>query len=202
MPRPATTPLGEAVYARLGPVAVQDETLGWPLLTLVQGLAEMARQVEDLVRPADIARHTWDPLLDVDLSPDWNLPYLGQFVGVRVTPGATPVQARAQIKAEGGFQRGTPAAMVAAVRATLVGSQYVFLRERDGDEDHITVVTRTADTPAPAVTLAAAVSQKAAGLILAHIVTSVRTYVENTTLAPTYAARSATYANYAASRGF
>src|SRR4051794_24794349 len=52
MPRPATTPLGEAVYARLGPVAVQDETLGWPLLTLVQGLAEMARQVEDLVRPA------------------------------------------------------------------------------------------------------------------------------------------------------
>jgi hypothetical protein len=139
------TALGEAIYARLGPVAVQDEALGWPLLTLVQALAEMARQVEELVRPADIARHAWDPLLDVDLSPDWNLPYLGQFVGVRVTPGATPAQARAQIKAEGGFQRGTPAAMVAAVRATLVGTQYVFLKERDGDEDHITVVTRTRD---------------------------------------------------------
>jgi hypothetical protein len=116
MPRPATTPLGEAVYARLGPVAVQDETLGWPLLTLVQGLAEMARQVEDLVRPADIARHTWDPLLDVDLSPDWNLPYLGQFVGVRVTPGATAFQARQQIKAETYAARSATYANYAASR--------------------------------------------------------------------------------------
>jgi hypothetical protein len=45
-------------------------------------------------------------------------------------------------------------------------------------------------------------SQKAAGLILAHVVTSVRTYLENTAIAPTYAARSATYANYTAARGF
>ena len=199
MARPATTALGEAVYARLGPVAAQDESLGWPLLTFVQALCEMGRQVEELVRGGEQA---YDPLLDVDLSPDWNLPYIGQFVGVRVTPGATPTQARAQIKGVGGFKRGTPAAMAEAVRATLTGSQYVFVRERDGDQDHITVVTRTADTPNPAATLAAARSQKAAGLILSAVQTTVRTYTENKASQPTYAARTSAYANYAAARGF
>jgi hypothetical protein len=202
MARPATTPLGEAVYARLGPVAVQDEALGWPLLTLVQGLAEMARQVEELVRPADLDRLAWDPLLDVALSPDWNLPYLGQFVGVRVTPGATPAQARQQIRAEGGFQRGTPGAMIAAVKPTLGGNQYVFLKERDGDEDHITVVTRTSETTSAPVTLAAAMSQKAAGLILSLVTTTVRTYLEVGAAGGTYSGAAATYGTYAAARGF
>jgi hypothetical protein len=202
MPRPATTPLGEAIYARLGPVATQDEALGWPLLTLVQSLAEMGRQVEELVRPADLDRLAWDPLLDVDLSPDWNLPYLGQFVGVRVTPGATPAQARQQIRAEGGFQRGTPGAMIAAVKPTLGLTQYVFLKERDGDEDHITVVTRTSETPNPAVTLAAAVSQKAAGLILTHVVTSVRTWLEIDAAGGTWAGVSAMYGTWDNARGF
>lgn len=175
MARPATTDLGEAVYARLGPVAAQDESLGWPLLTFVQALCEMGRQVEELVRGGEQA---YDPLLDVDLSPDWNLPYIGQFVGVRVTPGASPAQARAQIRGVGGFQRGTPAAMIAAVRATLTGTQYVGLVERDGDQDHITVTTRSAETPNPAATLAAALSQKAAGLILAVVNTATIIYSE------------------------
>jgi hypothetical protein len=178
MPRPATTPLGEAVYERLGPVAVQDEALGWPLLIFVQGLAEMARQVEELVRPDAIDRRAWDPLLDVDLSPDWNLPYLGQFVGVRVTPGGTPAQWRAQIKGVGGFKRGTVAAMKEAVRATLTGTQFVDVIERDGDAWHITVTTRSAETPNPSVTLAAAMAQKAAGLVLAMVNTATIIYTE------------------------
>jgi hypothetical protein len=178
MARPATTSLGEAIYARLGPVAANDEALGWPLLTFVQGLAEMGREVEELVRPDDPARRAWDPLLDVDLSPDWNLPYLGQFVGVRVTPGATPAQARAQIKAEGGFKRGTVAALREAVRATLTGTQFVDVIERDGDPWHITVTTRSAETPSPAVSLAAAMGQKAAGLILTMVNTATIVYSE------------------------
>lgn len=178
MPRPATTALGEATYSRLEPVSHQDEALGWPLLTFVQALAEMLRQVEELVRPADPSRQAWDPLLDVDLAPDWHLPYIGQFVGVRVTPGGTPAQWRAQIKGVTGFKRGTPAAMIAAVQATLTGTKYVALIERDGDQDHITVTTRAAETPNSAASLAAAVSQKAAGLILTFISTATITYTE------------------------
>jgi len=176
MARPATTDLGEAVYARLEPVATQDEALGWPLLTYVQALAEMGREVEELVRGGEQA---WDPLLDVDLSPDWNLPYRAQFVGVRVTPGATPAQARAQIKGVGGFKRGTPAAMIEAVKATLTGTKYVGLIERDGDAWHITVTTRSSETPNPSATLAAAVSQKAAGLVLNVVNTATITYAES-----------------------
>jgi hypothetical protein len=178
MARPATSALGEAVYAHLGPVAVQDEPLGWPLLTLVQALAEMGRQVEDLVRPDDPDRRAWDPLLDVDLSPDWNLPYIGQYVGVRVTPGGTPAQWRAQIRGVGGFKRGTVAAMREAVRATLTGTQFVDIIERDGDPWHITVTTRSAETPNPAAALAAAMSQKAAGLILTMVNTATIIYTE------------------------
>lgn len=179
MARPATTSLGEAVYARLGPVATQDEALGWPLLTLVQGLAEMGREVEELVRPADPARDAWDPLLDVDLSPDWNLPYLGQYVGTRLAPGLTVAQQREQIRSHNGWQRGTPAAMVSAVQATLTGTRYVGLIERDVDQDHITVTVRSGEAPNFAATQAAAAAAKAAGLILAVVSTATITYAES-----------------------
>ena len=178
MTRPATSTLGEALYARLEPVASQDEALGWPLLIYCQALAEMGRQVEELVRPDDPARDAWDPLLDVDLSPDWNLPYIAQFVGVRLTPDGTPDQWRAQIKGVGGFKRGTPAAMIEAVRATLTGTRYVGLIERDGDQDHLTVTVRSVEAPNPSATQAAAMSQKAAGLILNFIVSATITYTE------------------------
>lgn len=202
MPRPATIPFTEAAYARLEPVAARDEDFGWPMLTFVQALAEMIRPVEELVRPLDPDREAGAPLLDVDLAPDWNLAWLAQFVGVRLSPGVTAARARVEIRSVGGFRRGTPAALLEAVRPTLTGGQYTFLQERDGDEAHMTLVTRTAETPSPTVTLSAAMRQKAAGLILTHVVTAANLYVETAAAAPTYAARSATYATYADARGF
>jgi hypothetical protein len=164
----------------------------------------MARQVEELVRPADIDRLAWDPLLDVDLSPDWNLPYLGQFVGVRVTPGATPAQARQQIKAEGGFQRGTPGAMIAAVKPTLGGNAVRVpqgTRRRRGP--HHRRHAHSGDAERPAVTLAAAVSQKAAGLILvARRDDGADLPRERCGSRHVLRRGSATYGTYAAARGF
>jgi hypothetical protein len=61
----------------------------------------------------------WGPLLDPTLCPTAALPYLGQFVGVAVPDGADDATARAAIRAESGFSRGTLAAITKAVERSI-----------------------------------------------------------------------------------
>lgn len=74
----------------------------------------------------------WSVLLDPDNCPTAFLPWLGQFVGVVVPPGTDDATARSLVKAEAGFQRGTPGAITTAATRNLTGTQSCVLLERTG----------------------------------------------------------------------
>ena len=197
----------ERTYDGLEPLAVFDEANGWSLLILVNALGTMFQLVEELVR--DTAEGPgWSMLMDVDRCPDIALPWLGQFAGVRLLPGSTPDEQRTRIKSTDGFKRGTPAALTAAAKATLTGSQTVVLRERYSapqvpDPDgayYLYVATYTVETPNPAATQQALLSQKPAGIVLVYTAITGQDYqtVKNTTA--TYAALKSKYASYGAVR--
>jgi hypothetical protein len=61
----------------------------------------------------------WGKLLDPDLCPAEALPYLGQYVGVTIPVGTPEAEARALVKAKGGTNRGTEAAVVAAIESSI-----------------------------------------------------------------------------------
>jgi hypothetical protein len=177
------------------------ETEGWPWATICKALAAPIDPLYDLLA---LPRHPWQPAYDLDAAPDWILPWLAQHEGVDLPPGLTPDEQRAWIRDAGGRRRGRPESIRTAARNTLTGNQYVFLKERDGSADVMTLVTRTSETPGPAFTLAKARAQAPAGLqAFNHVVTDVRIYLEvGAAGGGTYAGAAALYGNYAAARGF
>jgi hypothetical protein len=87
------------------------------------------------------------PILALELCPDWALPWLAQWVGIRIPSGMSATDARALIGDVSGFARGTPASLRAAVQTTLTDSKTVWFRERDGSPYRLEVVTLTSETP-------------------------------------------------------
>jgi hypothetical protein len=174
--RPATTPFAEAVYARLAPVAVEDEGLGWPLLQFIVALSQMFAKVEAIVRAGD-GRVPYSPLLDVNVCPPFALPFLAQLAGVKLralntgeTLDAWAVYARDAIVRRSGRNRGRPDAMLSAVEATLTGTRSVRLLERAGGDAYaLTVITKPGETPNVAASTAAALTQKPAGIVLTMV---------------------------------
>lgn len=69
-------------------------------------------------------------VLDPDLCPPGLLPFLGQFVGVRVPDGTPAGSARTLVKEEAGFARGSQGAIVNAATNLLSGTQYVAYSPR------------------------------------------------------------------------
>lgn len=140
-----------------------------PLLALANAIGGMLAPLDDLIRSTP-AGPAWSALADSDRIPAEALPWLGQFVGVRVTRGSDPATQRAEILRAAGWGRGTPAAMVAAAQATLTGGQIVVFRERHESPYRVRVITYTSQTPTPATTAAELLAQKPAGILLAHAV--------------------------------
>jgi hypothetical protein len=129
----------------------------------------------------------WSVLFDVDAVPPMDLPFLGQFVGVRVPDGADDATARALIKAEAGRSRGTAASIVSRVQGVLTGTKTVILRERtaaDGSPDayHIVIGTLTSESPAVAVIKAAVETAsggvKPAGIQITYVISDGFTFSE------------------------
>jgi hypothetical protein len=209
MPPPDLTPTGEFLWDEVGVAQPGDDQRGSPARILVGAVAKALGPLFDIVRDTDQGPG-WSAVLDPDcivaMLPETVaqrvLRWLGQFAGQSFPADMTAAAMAAQVGIPASFERGTFDALVQAVRHTITGTGYVFALERQGSPYRVTVVTRTSETPSPAMTLAAAQSQKPAGLVLTHVVTTTRTYLENSSIAPTYAARSATYATYAAARGF
>jgi hypothetical protein len=162
------------LYAMLAPLAQLDPNAGWSLLILTNAIGTMYQLVEDWVRDS-AAGPGWSLLMDVDRCPVEALPWLGQFVGVRLLPNSSEADQRARIASTDGFRRGTPAAMIGAAQATLTGTRTLRFKERSGDTAvtpeyayYLDAVTYKNETPDPAATLRALLAQKPAGLVLTY----------------------------------
>jgi hypothetical protein len=166
---------GDVLLDRLG---VYDDHDPDGVLQLMAGWVRVALEDVDLVaRDDDQGRQGWERLFaDLDTTPRWALDWIAVWAGI--DPGRyTDQELRDAITVPEGLRRGTLDALRAAVQRTLTGSRYVRLLERSDPAQpgvdspyHLTFITRTAETPDPAATYSAAVSQKAAGLVLHHAV--------------------------------
>jgi hypothetical protein len=165
--RPTVSEPTEQLYSALGPLTAGDEERDWPLLRICEALiAAFVEQIWQYVSDTDDGLG-WTLVMDPNRTPADALPWLGQFAGVELFPGQTEDERRAAIRDPAGFQRGTRGAMYRAVRATLTGAKTVQIHERvGGDAYHLAVETLPGQTPDPAVTLNAILSQKPIGLVL------------------------------------
>ena len=101
--------------------------------------------------------------------PPEGLAWLGQFIGVVVNPTATEAAQRQQIATHSGFQRGTPASIIAAAQLTLTGGRQVFLTERvGGNAWQLGVITYVSETPDAAATLKAIQASTPAGIVVTY----------------------------------
>lgn len=106
--------------------------------------------------------------------PAADLPFLGQFVGVEVPVGQDYPTALSLVTTEAGLQRGTPAAIIAAAKRNLTGTQSVTLIERvrpDGVADAywFILIVRPEECPS-AANLTAAVNLVKPGGVMWQLV--------------------------------
>jgi hypothetical protein len=197
----------QRLYDSMAPVAQEDEFNQWALLIFINGIGVMFQLLEDWARDTPDGPG-WSLLLDLNRCPDIALPWLAQFVGVRIIRGSTPDEMRARIASTDGFRRGTVAAMTGAAKATLTGNQRLIFRERDGVEmGHpespeyaycLKVATWESETPDPAATLAALLSQKPGGILLDYNPATMQDYAQVKLNNATYAVVKSRYIDYAA----
>lgn len=187
MSRPVVSAWAERLYASLSPYTTQDEALGWPLLIYLGALGdELYQQMDDLGR----GTLGWGDVMNPDTCPVYALPWLGQLVGVVVDTTLSEANQRAQVKAAAGWQRGTPASIIAAIQRYLTGAQYVLLQERFGGNAYaLNIVTHTSETPVDTTEMVEA----AKAVIPAGMLVTFSTY-----LGQTYAQLKAGFATYAA----
>lgn len=166
----------DRLMARLAPIDVGDGTL--------QALAHAVAapgEVFDTIAREQTGYAAHGQIMDPDVAPAAVLPWLAQFAGVQLFPSDTEATRRARIKAAAGFFRGTPGAMIAEVKPTLTGTQYVnLIQQAGGNRWALTLITRPAETPDAAGTYAAALRQKPAGINLTHVQTNDVLWVEAT----------------------
>jgi hypothetical protein len=73
-------------------------------------------------------------LFDPDLCPYGFLPFLAAFVGVKIPVGTPEAEARALLKAESGFARGTRASIEAAIERCVSGEFQLIERRNAANE--------------------------------------------------------------------
>jgi len=167
--RPALSPFARELYEdRIHPLVTRDAENEYAMAHLVCAAARMIDPIE-FVRD-DASGPGYSGLLDLNRAPADGLGWLAMFAGVRLIDGSTDVQQRERIDGTDGFQRGTPAAIIAAAQATLTGTRVVRVLERINSAYSLTVITRVSETTDAAATNRALQAAKPVGLILTHIV--------------------------------
>lgn len=164
-------PVAERVYNILAPMAVYDPAASYSLLAYIAMLAYNMEEVANLAETDTDGEVGWSKIIDITRCPDKALPWLAQFVGVYLPPGISADDQRQRIQATDGWNRGTPAAIMAAPAPFLTGTKSVLMRERfdpgaGADPYHLQVVTKTSETPDTSTVLAALMAQKPAGIVL------------------------------------
>jgi hypothetical protein len=174
----------DELLAELAPLAYDDEAQDGALTAYLEAASEPFEEVEALARDTD-AGPGWSFLMDPAVTPVKALPWLAQLVGVaRVDqqPGEIDADYRARysalIAARVGFERGTRAAIIAALSSELTGSKTIVFRERDGSAYHLRIRTLADETPDATRARAAILSQKPAGITLSYAASTGQTFDE------------------------
>lgn len=170
MPQPEVGEVALRIYESpaLEPWASQDAENDYHFLLFIDALSEVLFEKVHTLVSDRVDEVGWQVLLDPELAPAWALPYLAQYVGAVLEPSLTEAEQRAKIGLPENFKRGTLAAMLQAVKRTLTGTQTVLIEERYGSAYSLWVRTYDSETPDPAATEAAVLSQKPGGLTLVY----------------------------------
>lgn len=175
MAQPPIGTVAQEIYDGIAPLAFDDEANDWVLAYYCEAIGRQIELVAELALTDIDGEDGWSLLLDLDRCPSDSLAYLAQFNGTTLKAGLSDADQRARIAAAAGFARGTRAALIEAVRVTLTGGQDVHVRERYNEADpgpdyayYLQVRTLASETPDPAASLAASISQKPAGIILQY----------------------------------
>lgn len=184
------------LYAALAPLAYDEVNQAYALFKYTGAIAQMHDQIEGYVRdPVYPANPAWSLLMDIDRCPSEALPWLAQFVGVKLDRALSDADQRTAAKNSDGFKRGSLGSMIAAAQKYLTGTKTVYYKERDsavsavaGGAYGLTILTLTSETPSSAAVLAALNAVKPAGIILAY----------NTVASMTYQLLNTNYASYSA----
>jgi hypothetical protein len=191
LPAPtATGTLTDEVWATLpGYMREADEQEGNPLATWLAGLTDLVQPTVDLLGMDDAA--------DPALTPPGLLGFMAAIGGVDIE-GVPAGDLRTWIGTETNRPRGSEAAIRARVGLTLTGSKWMqFECPYLGDEFAMRITTRTAQTPDPSATAAAAVIEVPAWLTLTTTTVAGLTYAEIDTEYGTYADMEASAVTYA-----
>lgn len=165
------TVTGDRLYDSVAALHATDGSADTALHALLEAGARTVEKPNDALRYDDTgsgARRMHDP----DRCPEWALPWLSQYAGIREIPaGLSTAETRALIRDAPGQRRGTPGAIIAAIKPTLTGTKTVFRLPRyEGDPDVVAYITHADETPDPDGTLAAILTQKPWGLLLVYSV--------------------------------
>jgi hypothetical protein len=193
---PDHSPFGERLRERTQPLALDDESYGFAHAYLSEALSRPYLEVQEVFDPeGDVPPVA--PLLDIDLCPDWALPWLAQLIGAAIPVGMPPETARELIRNVAGFRRGTPAAITAAASFFLTGSKTVFFNERFANDAYrLGIVTLAAETPNPAQVQAAILAQKPGGIVLSYSAIAGQTYRAVLTEVDSYREMRSEWATY------
>lgn len=166
----------ERALRRVEPIHIGDQTLEY----IVEALNLHNVEIDQVVPDTD-THITWARILDPYTCPTWALGWLAQHVGVRLLPSDTEQQARDRISAAAGLRRTTDQAMKDEVALTLTGTKTVQVLNRVGNDSWAqTVKVKTSECPDPTASLAAALRQKRAGVILTFVVSNDVAWAEAT----------------------
>jgi hypothetical protein len=144
--------VAKEIYQSIEPLTYADMNLGYPLLKYLDGVGLMWDDINKIIRDR-ITPHGgiipgYAMVMTLSECPPTWLPWLGQFTGVPAPPETPASIDRELIVAASGLNRGTPAAIKAAVAVKLVGGKRVDLFERnEGKAYSLLVVTYTSETP-------------------------------------------------------
>lgn len=187
--------IASRVYDLLAPLTANDGATGFSLLVYASALSLPYEEVAELAETGDNEEEGWSSIVDIDRIPDKGLPWLAQLLGITLQSPDPTIQ-RGEIRGTLGWNRGTVPALRTAAQLYLTGSKWFFLAERDSSPYHLTVITKTSETPDESKVLAALIAQKPAGLILDYYTLDGQTYQNLYENMDDYEVVFTTYADY------